>query len=124
MQQVEMTLPYPPTVNSYWERSGRNTMCVSKKGKNYQWAVFLESQGKPKFGGQVELEFGVYFPDRRERDLDNLGKCLLDSLVACRMITNDSHDIVKKITFEDMGYCPNKQGYVVAKIKERTNGTN
>ncbi|QLB18683.1 RusA family crossover junction endodeoxyribonuclease [Mannheimia granulomatis] len=114
---VELILPYPPSVNNYWQRVGRNKMAVSPRGKSYQWATFLAVQNKPKFGGQVEIECDVYFPDNRDRDLDNLGKCILDSLVYSKIIVDDSRKYVKKLTFEDKGN--QKDGAVIVRIKER-----
>lgn len=113
---LEIALPYPPSVNHYWQRVGRNKMAVSPRGKTYQWQVFIVSQGLKKFGGQVEIELDVYFPDNRNRDLDNLGKCILDSLVQSRVIVDDSRQYVKKITMEDKGN--QKDGAVIVRIKE------
>lgn len=114
---VELVLPYPPSVNDYWRWVSKTRRVVCKRGKDYQWATFIASREKPSFIGQVEIECDVYFPDNRDRDLDNLGKCILDSLVYSKVIVDDSRKYVKKLTFEDKGN--QKGGAVIVRIKER-----
>ncbi|HDL5698505.1 TPA: RusA family crossover junction endodeoxyribonuclease [Mannheimia haemolytica] len=114
---VELVLPYPPSVNDYWRWVSKTRRVVCKRGKDYQWATFIASREKPSFIGQVEIECDVYFPDNRDRDLDNLGKCILDSLVYSKVIVDDSRHYVKKLTFQDKGN--QKGGAVIVRIKER-----
>lgn len=79
---IEFTLPYPPTVNTYWRHVNNRTI-LSKGAREYKAAVkdqawlqkFAKLYEKP-----VRLTFVVYRPDNRRRDLDNLLKSMLDSL--------------------------------------------
>ncbi|EEX7268514.1 RusA family crossover junction endodeoxyribonuclease, partial [Escherichia coli] len=37
---IDLVLPYPPTVNTYWRRRG-STYFISEEGKRYRRAVAL-----------------------------------------------------------------------------------
>lgn len=79
----EFDLPYPPSVNDYWlpiKGSHRKRICPAGiKFRKAVFAIFFCSQPQP-IPGRVKLEFFVTPPDRRKRDLDNVGKALLDAL--------------------------------------------
>jgi crossover junction endodeoxyribonuclease RusA len=80
-QYTKLTLPFPPSVNHYWRRAGKNTI-VSEEGKRFRRTVeqvcFLA--GVKSIDGRLAILIQVYPPDRRRRDLDNLLKALLDAL--------------------------------------------
>ncbi len=88
-----LTLPYPPTVNHYW-RKHQDGMHVSAKGKAYRGnveaVVFDELRGWETLKRRLRVQITVTMPDRRQRDLDNLLKAILDSLEHCRVFENDS----------------------------------
>ena len=82
-----MTLPYPPSVNHYWKtrvlrRGARYVpqVYVSPDGQRYQRTVAQVLDGVPRFNGQLRVQILVQPPDGRARDIDNVLKCLLDSL--------------------------------------------
>ena len=79
--QIELELPYPPSVNRYWRRVGPRTI-ISREGREYREAVagILRDVGIPPFTGPVCVVIHAYMPDRRRRDLDNLLKATLDAL--------------------------------------------
>ena len=94
-------LPYPPSVNHYWEP------CVYKnEGKLYEAAgsqrrrfsssrLWSYWQGeKCRNRARRSVADGI-FPDRKVRDLDNLLKGVLDGLVAAGVMLDDSqiHDL-------------------------------
>jgi crossover junction endodeoxyribonuclease RusA len=90
---LEATLPYPPTVNHYWRsavRLGRVCVYVSDKGRAYRQQVQTILAGAPKLTGRLRVVILAGVPDRRARDLDNLCKCLLDSLTAAGIWDDDS----------------------------------
>ena len=77
-----VTLPWPPSVNTYWRRNGGRYF-VSKKGEDYRKEVTaLCHQFKNTFKPHEKLSVLVeaYPPDKRKRDLDNILKSILDSL--------------------------------------------
>ena len=93
----EATLPWPPTVNTYWRHkvTGRlATVYVSAEGKAYRKAVnlCLAEHGVKTYAleGDLRVEIEVFPPDRRKRDIDNLLKSLLDSLTHAEVWRDDS----------------------------------
>lgn len=89
---MELTLPYPPSVNRYW-RNVRGRTLVSSEGRRYRAAVAVACHQAGvdglRLGGSLAVEISAHAPDRRRRDLDNLGKALLDAVVAARVILDD-----------------------------------
>lgn len=83
IKTVKLILPWPPTVNSYYV-SGKRGVYLSKKGREFKWTV--QQIIGPRFGplfseeDRVTLWVNAYVPDERTRDIDNLGKAILDSL--------------------------------------------
>tara|TARA_S200002703_G_scaffold133874_2_gene122166 strand:- start:380 stop:820 length:441 start_codon:yes stop_codon:yes gene_type:complete len=83
IKTIKLILPWPPTVNSYYV-SGKRGVYLSKKGKEFKWIV--QQIIGPRFGplfseeDRVTLWVNAYVPDERTRDIDNLGKAILDSL--------------------------------------------
>ena len=95
----EVTLPWPPTVNTYWRHkvTGRlATVYVSGVGKIYRKAVnnlVMEAamvQRYLKQAGPLRVVIEAFPPDRRKRDLDNILKSLLDSLTHAGVWEDDS----------------------------------
>jgi crossover junction endodeoxyribonuclease RusA len=79
---IKLILPWPPSVNHYW-RFGNGRFYISGDGKRFKTIVagtMIQGGVKP-FSGSVAVTIDAHPPDRRARDLDNLNKCLLDSLV-------------------------------------------
>jgi len=80
---IELTLPWPPSVNHYWQRNANGTMRISKKGLGFRDCVaWLVAQKNLSAGlsSPVCVVITAYAPDNRRRDLDNIQKALLDSL--------------------------------------------
>lgn len=94
MKSITITLPFPPSVNTYWRMvviKGSPRMLLSQGGRKYRERVngaWLEA-GRPTVAGRLEVSIVAYMPDRRERDLDNLNKAILDGLQHCGMYAND-----------------------------------
>jgi len=95
---MNLTLPYPPSVNTYW-RHDRGRTHISTKGKQYRIdvvaAVLSTTRGSRKFLGPVRVTIVACAPDKRRRDLDNLLKATLDSMQAAGVYDDDSqvHEI-------------------------------
>jgi crossover junction endodeoxyribonuclease RusA len=108
-----LTLPLPPSVNSYWRAvmvrdsrapraifgapSYRQKVLISKRGRDWRKAALqaIARQGPRAVPGEFAVEITVYFRDNRG-DLDNRLKPILDILQAARLIENDrlARDIV------------------------------
>ncbi len=84
-------LPYPPTVNTYYRHVGAKVL-ISAKGREYRNTVMntLQFRGIKTLSGPVKLVIEFHAPDNRRRDLDNLTKCLLDSLKFGGIYLDDS----------------------------------
>ncbi len=93
MKTVNLTLNFPPTVNSYYVRSKRGVF-ISKKGRLFRGNVAEEchEQSAYALGLSCALKVDVilYPPDRRTRDLDNYMKALLDALTLAKVWEDDS----------------------------------
>lgn len=87
----EAMLPFPPTVNTYWRRSGRRVF-LSDKAQEFRSAVLaqLASVKRVPLKCDVHCSIGYVRPDKRKRDLDNLQKGLLDALSHAGVISDDS----------------------------------
>ena len=113
----EATLPWPPTVNSYWRHKviGKiATVYVSQEGQAYRKAVnlCLLEHGVKTYALERDLrvEIEVFPPDRRKRDLDNLLKSLLDSLTHAQVWKDDNQ-------IADLRIYRNKQITGIVKVR-------
>ena len=89
---VTVTLGWPPTANTYWRRNG-NRYFISPKGMAYRKATSISCLPyKDSFPIEHRLRVNIHAspPDRRRRDLDNICKCLLDSLQHGGLYVDDS----------------------------------
>lgn len=88
---ARLSLPWPPTVNTYWRRAGAR-LHISHKGHRYRTAVAeacLE-QKAPRLGtARIRMAMTVHPPDQRRRDLDNLTKAVLDALEQAHVFIDD-----------------------------------
>lgn len=97
---VELVLPYPPTVNTYWR-----VRIAKKKGGGQYVQVYISEEGKAftvdlqeialrrgvkTLRGHVRLEAVFNPPDERRRDLGNLDKALGDALTKAGILEDDS----------------------------------
>jgi crossover junction endodeoxyribonuclease RusA len=88
---IELKLPWPPTVNTYW-RNVNGRVLISAKGREYRQAVasqVLIQRGAKHFDYALQVTIEAFRPDRRRRDLDNLLKAILDSLTHAGVMEDD-----------------------------------
>lgn len=111
MPDIELTLPYPPSVNHYWQSKAVR----SKKTKRWTVIKFLSKRAKqfrvevdarvkeqiglpPKLKGRLAVivheHYGppkgaTHHPERAQ-DIDNCLKPLFDALEWCKVYLNDS----------------------------------
>ena len=89
MVAVEFDLPWPPSVNNYYRHVGARVL-ISRAGRKYRMMAVSRLAGFTKLAGRLSLSIECYPPDRRRRDLDNLLKCLQDSITAGGVMEDDS----------------------------------
>jgi crossover junction endodeoxyribonuclease RusA len=98
---INLTLPYPPTVNHYWKSTvkrvagnkGRVITRVSDEGKAFAEQVFWlvrEQKAHKNLKADLKLVIHVYVPDRRRRDIDNLSKSLFDAMQKAGVYEDDT----------------------------------
>lgn len=87
---MELELPWPPSVNHYYRHVGHRVL-ISREGRAYRQKLCSTLRGSVQMlEGPIEMTIDAYPPDRRRRDLDNILKCLLDSLQQARVYRDDS----------------------------------
>lgn len=110
LMSLKFTLPWPPSVNTYWRhnviggdtKKARETgkfkkphaaVFLSEGGRNYRTHAILSMnvQRVPKgaLRGRLAVHIVAYPPDQRGRDLDNLPKGVLDALKHAGVIRDD-----------------------------------
>ena len=95
MQTIEIHLPWPPTVNSYYGHACRGKRVIpyiKKPGKQYRLAVeeaVHEQVGYLNLDECLHVEVILYPPDKRRRDLDNYMKALLDAMTLAQVWEDD-----------------------------------
>lgn len=90
--QYNLTLPWPPTVNSYYSKTKRGVF-ISKQGRTFRDACNEALNEQMCLGLKLDIRLSVqvilYPPDRRCRDLDNYMKALLDALTQANVWVDD-----------------------------------
>ena len=93
---ITLELSWPPSVNHYWETSGKRRY-IGKHGIQYIAEVKsrrmhlgdLAWLKQPLRGASLVVSIDAYPPDKRRRDLDNTLKCCLDSIQKAGIIDDD-----------------------------------
>lgn len=99
---LELQLPFPPTVNTMWRRGQRSTY-LSERGRKYRAdavaSVLEQFPDRPlvdSLDSRLAVSITLYPPDRRQRDLDNYPKAILDTLTHAGVWVDDSQ--IDKLT--------------------------
>lgn len=88
--RLELSLPWPPSVNNYWRRNKGPGMHISAKGKEFRSRVMALCAVVGNVPGLLAVQITAYPPDGRARDLDNICKALLDALQHGGAIESDA----------------------------------
>lgn len=101
---LTFSLPWPPSANHYYgERAIKHKATgkwisiryITHRGRRYRTAVIaaIAAQKIPTrvLTGRLDIDVIAFPPDRRDRDLDNLWKCMLDAIKHVGVIVDDSH---------------------------------
>ena len=104
---MKFTLPFPPSVNTYWRAPNSGPLkgrhLISAKGRAYQSAACaaiieqLRRLPKPS-NSPASVEIMLFPPDARRRDIDNYNKALFDALTHAGVWEDDSQ--VKRMLVE------------------------
>ena len=88
---IDMTLPWPPSMNSYYgsDRTGRKW--VSRRGVDFREVTkkVVEVRFPKPMEGRLALRVAYFPPTRRKYDIDNYLKPLLDALERAGAFEND-----------------------------------
>ncbi|MET3068791.1 RusA family crossover junction endodeoxyribonuclease [Atlantibacter hermannii] len=104
---MKLTLPFPPSVNTYWRAPNRGPLAgrhlISAAGRKYQSdacaAIIEQLRRLPKPSTTPAAVAIILFPpDQRHRDLDNYNKALFDALTHAGVWEDDSQ--VKRMLVE------------------------
>jgi crossover junction endodeoxyribonuclease RusA len=112
---IEVTLPYPPSVNHYWRYVGPRVL-VSRQGRAFRDRVrlVLAAAGVRPLSGRLVVQVDLYPPDNRRRDCDNAMKAMLDALQHGGAYLDDSQ--IRKLIVEM--HAAVSAGKAVVRIKE------
>ena len=95
---IRLSLPWPPSVNLLWRTPRKGPLAgrtlLSTDGREYRMAVqntvLNQLRTLPQLSGRLAVEIAVNPPDARRRDIDNLQKSILDSLMHAGVYRDDS----------------------------------
>ena len=96
MTTLALTLPWPPSANTYWRSvvMGKSPrVLISKKGREYRkdvLAACLQQRVIKGLDGRLDVRIYAMPPDRRRRDLDNLTKACFDAITHAGVWHDDS----------------------------------
>lgn len=98
MNELRIVIPaIPPSTGHYnaYRVAGRPgkqfVQCYPTKEAKAWWdTVAAINAGQILRGPSLELQYVVFLPDHRRRDVDNFAKVILDSLTRCGAIEDDS----------------------------------
>lgn len=107
---VRLTLPFPPSVNALW-RSVKGRTILSKPYRLWRdlaaSLLMLQMRGQKPITGPYTMSVSIDRPDRRRRDLSNVGtKAIEDALVTAGVIEDDS--LAQRIVLEWSDRAPGK----------------
>ena len=101
MDEVSFTVDWPPSINRYYRHVGPRVL-ISREGRLYRERCI--DRLKDKFStltGKLRFTAELYPADNRRRDIDNILKCLFDSLQHAGVYQDDSQ--IKSLHLE---MCP------------------
>ncbi len=91
--RVELILPWPPSVNNAYRSLGMGRTVKTRVVREYfsGVAVLIQRKQVKSFGkSRLKISVDCHPPDNRRRDLDNIGKVLLDTLEYSGLFDDDS----------------------------------
>lgn len=90
-EPISFTVPLvPPSVNRVWRKRKQDGLYLVGEAKAFYEAVAIFARGKKLVAKRYQVNAEVFLAKGQKLDLDNAGKCLLDSLQKAGVITSDS----------------------------------
>lgn len=92
---MTLALPWPPSVNHYWQRNRNGGLRVGDAGVAFRGATLAAVRrsglalGDPG-RSRLRVALRAFQPDKRRRDLDNLLKATLDALAHAGVYEDDA----------------------------------
>jgi len=88
---ITVTLPFPPSVNTYYRHLPNGRTLLSRKGRLFK-AFASELPEFQPFAAEdrLRVHLQLYPPTRRSFDIDNYGKSVLDLLQSAGVFPNDN----------------------------------
>lgn len=109
---------YPPSANQLYKRNRNSSVRLSEKHLMFRNMVFVNSRFKEKVTKYpVSIEILLFAPDNRKRDLDNVNKVVLDSLVNAGVLTDDSNKHINDLRTSNIGFLCDGVGKTIIRIK-------
>lgn len=119
-------LPFPPTVNHYYRNAvirnaanpqPRRARIRTPKAMLFrdEVALVLRAERYAPLSGRLRFDAVFTRPDYRARDLDNLGKGLLDALQAAKVFLTDEQIVDLRFRWSDAAAKP---GHVVVTVEQ------
>jgi crossover junction endodeoxyribonuclease RusA len=98
MAGVRINLPYPPSLNGIFHVHKGSRLSEKYRLWRDEAGWELKRQKPSKVPGPVAISVELTAPDKRRRDLDNVGfKAVIDLLVKHEIIEADDSRIVREI---------------------------
>lgn len=114
----ELYLPFPQTVNNYYQKSKSGGRFISHKGRKFRdmtSEAIVEQLPDVHISDKVLVEIVLFPPDNRMRDIDNYNKCLLDAITHAHLWEDDS--LIDQL-FNYRGECRPRNGSCYVRITD------
>lgn len=101
MEKISIWLPFPPSVNNLFptnRRTGRRYPSKEYKAWQVHAGALINKARMKLIAEPVEIEIELTAKDGRPRDADNYAKPLLDILVKCGVLRDDSSKYVRRVS--------------------------
>lgn len=89
----KIIFPWPPSVNGlYYQGRNHKQKFLSQAGKKFRKQIeAIYGTDREPIAKDTFLVIDLFPPDRRKRDIDNYSKAVLDNLVNCKFLRDDSY---------------------------------
>jgi Holliday junction resolvase RusA-like endonuclease len=99
--EVRVELPFPPSQNRLFRQFKGSHLSENYRKWRDEAGWGMKAQRPGKVSGPVSVSVSLVAPDKRRRDLDNVGfKAVIDLLVTHQIIEADDSTCVRKIEAE------------------------
>lgn len=93
---VDLTLPFPPSVNAFWQVANGHIVSTSR-AKEYKKRVAEYNRGRSPLFGRCEISVLDIFPRVESSDIDGVFKCLFDSLNGIVWLDDNQVKLIQRI---------------------------